>query len=932
MVGMIALGWTLLQAQEPAAKPPDQDVKAKFQFENAPIEQVLQYASKVTGVPIINEAKATGTVTAVNDQEIPVAHVFAFLDSVLYPKWALVKMDTTWKVLKFEEAKQRTRDVRVTRDPAEIPRTDQVLTVICPLVNLNVVEVNKELSEIYPRNATTLLNTYSNSLIIIGRGDEIHRLVYLLSKIDVEAKDRLEIRVLFLKNADATETAKMINNMFIKDAQDEQANNPFASMFRMMARGGRGEGPGGVEAKEVASRVIRVEADTRTNAVVIAATKDNIELIAGVVRELDEVTGSVKMAIYVLRYADAGAVAQIINDLFETRQTPGAGQQQQGRGMNPWWMRGGGMGGGRQQPEPQATPSVLKAVADYHLNSVIVTGGENQLTLIKSLVDQLDQPMADLMGVRIFKLKNADATEMASEIRSLFDTAATMGMTAAGTGTSTRQGSTGRTGQTGTQAASQRAGTGYGGLLPSQQVLVASNTRTNSVIVKASAENMKLIEQMVMDLDAEPAQDAAFVTFRTRYNDPQAILQMLRTATSTGTGTSASQRQPWGNPFSQYRQGQQGQQGGMQGFNQGGRGSNTFGFPGGGFGGSGFGGSGFRQLGPLPEQDTQEPPPVGEPQEPEPPRGLRGTGLGMDVDPVTGQMIFRVPERDREQLLRLLEELDKPRPQVLIKCQVVDVSTDDARALGVEGSARAGDFTFSTDFAELNPRIVGEGAGGTLTVGRGDHQIRLQAMAREGRVKILATPSILALDNEISDITIGRAVPIITSSQTSDISTAVRNTFTYQQVGVILRINPHINPDGLVTLAVQPEVSDLDESRSVPVSEGLTVPTFTINRATTMINVRNGQTVVIGGLIRDSFEHVKQKVPLLGDIPLLGALFSRTDDVKTKRELMIFLTPYVVYSQRQLDELARVEKAKLKMIAERDLIPDGARWRKFMWR
>jgi general secretion pathway protein D len=130
-----------------------------------------------------------------------------------------------------------------------------------------------------------------------------------------------------------------------------------------------------------------------------------------------------------------------------------------------------------------------------------------------------------------------------------------------------------------------------------------------------------------------------------------------------------------------------------------------------------------------------------------------------------------------------------------------------------------------------------------------------------------------------------------------------------------------------VTMIVSPEISDLaSAAESVEITPGVLSPTFTVNRASTSVAVRTGTTIAIGGLIRDSVDNTTQKVPVLGDIPLLGYLFSSTSHRKVKRELMIFLTPYVAFTARQLEEITELERSKLKLMDPRDIDSESERW------
>jgi general secretion pathway protein D len=198
--------------------------------------------------------------------------------------------------------------------------------------------------------------------------------------------------------------------------------------------------------------------------------------------------------------------------------------------------------------------------------------------------------------------------------------------------------------------------------------------------------------------------------------------------------------------------------------------------------------------------------------------------------------------------------------------------------------------------------------------------------ASEGKLKVLATPRIMVLDNQTANINVGKEVPRITNTQVNQLGNTV-NTVQYENIGIILDVTPHINPDGLVTMIVTPEISDLaSAAESVEITPGVLSPTFTVNRASTSVAVRTGTTIAIGGLIRESNDDTVQKVPVLGDIPLLGYLFSSTTHRKVKRELMIFLTPYVAFTASQLEEITELERARLKLIDPRDLDAESDRW------
>jgi len=137
-------------------------------------------------------------------------------------------------------------------------------------------------------------------------------------------------------------------------------------------------------------------------------------------------------------------------------------------------------------------------------------------------------------------------------------------------------------------------------------------------------------------------------------------------------------------------------------------------------------------------------------------------------------------------------------------------------------------------------------------------------------------------------------------------------TTDYNDVGIILEVTPSINPDGLVNMDIRPEISTIT-GEMVQISQNLSLPVFSTRVAQTQVAVQNGHTIVIGGLIQDKVTDNVSKVPLLGDIPLVGALFRRTTKDKEKIELLIFLTPIVAPEPNDLVAISDSIQDQTKM-------------------
>ena len=193
-------------------------------------------------------------------------------------------------------------------------------------------------------------------------------------------------------------------------------------------------------------------------------------------------------------------------------------------------------------------------------------------------------------------------------------------------------------------------------------------------------------------------------------------------------------------------------------------------------------------------------------------------------------------------------------------------------------------------------------------------EIALRALEKVGKLDVLSRPYILASDNHPATITVGQEVPFIRQSRTTETGQTI-NTIQYEDIGIILNVTPHINPDGLVIMDISPEISTLTGT-TIPISETVTAPVFAKRSAQSRVSILDGQTIVIGGLMEDRKTESIRKVPILGDIPILGWLFRRTVEEKTKTELLIFLTPHVVREPEALKAMSEDEMAGSKVIPE----------------
>jgi general secretion pathway protein D len=273
------------------------------------------------------------------------------------------------------------------------------------------------------------------------------------------------------------------------------------------------------------------------------------------------------------------------------------------------------------------------------------------------------------------------------------------------------------------------------------------------------------------------------------------------------------------------------------------------------------------------------------------------------ADQDTNALLVTTATKYKDDVMGVIKELDRPVPQVLIKVLVAEVTHDNSA-------------DFGTDFSILNARPNGNGQSFGETFGQpgsglainfleNNLNVTLHALAQQNKLDVLSRPYILASDNQEAYVMVGQQVPIVTSNTLTALGQTVSN-YAYQSVGIILDVIPHINPDGVVTLQVAPQISQLT-AQTVTVGLGVSVPVIASRQAQSMVAIKDGQTIVIGGLMQDQKTVTINKIPLIGDIPIIGSIFSRTITDKSKTELLLFLTPHVAIEPGVLKGMSRDE-------------------------
>jgi general secretion pathway protein D len=323
------------------------------------------------------------------------------------------------------------------------------------------------------------------------------------------------------------------------------------------------------------------------------------------------------------------------------------------------------------------------------------------------------------------------------------------------------------------------------------------------------------------------------------------------------------------------------------------------------------------------------------------------TSVSVSADKPTNALIVNATPEDYVIIKDIIRQLDIRRKQVYVEALIMELSMDATQnlGLGLQGGFEVGDegvIGISTNMDEavsadlLTNSVKGILAGGfskliSYTDENGEvisipaFSALLKLSKTTGDVNILSAPRLLTSDNEEAEIIVGRNVPIITKSTDDGDSNDTTVSVERKDVALTLRFTPQISEGELVRLNIYQESTDIDSTdNSATIGNVNEVgPTFTTRKLTNTVLARNGQTVVLGGLISTNTQESVTKVPLLGDIPLLGWLFKSTSTEETKTNLLVFITPTIISDMEELSQVTNVNKEAFDRIKnDRDLALD----------
>jgi general secretion pathway protein D len=587
-----------------------------------------------------------------------------------------------------------------------------------------------------------------------------------------------------------------------------------------------------------------------SNAIIYTAREVDVHHMAEIIRALDvQMSKADTVKVFTLRYADAANASRIIAEIFN---------QDSDRGGPPGRRRFG-RGDRDNNDEDGIRPQSVKTSADAQSNSVVVSAPADVMALIAEVVAEIDVNPTQSSEVRVFPLEFADAGSTATLIQNIFAPPTSQGRTSGSRGGPV---SFFRRFGRGGDDNDQGGGDATSG---TQKVVAAANEQTNSVVVSAPPVTMEVIAGVIEEVDANPTAEESIFVYPLTNAKALELEDVLQDVFSTTTGSSGSSATGQAiAPGASIRRGRDSE----------------------------------RRFGPNSPGATEA--------------GALASGLVGDLagkvyvvaEENTNSLLVRTAPKYFDRVREILKELDRPTRQVLIKVLIAEVTVSDALDLGAEFSVLNINVggpepaTAATNFgiSQLNSGLVARYADVNFTA-------TLRALQQVGKLDVLSRPYLLGSENQTATITVGEEVPYITNSRVTEAGQIV-NTVDYRDIGIIMSVTPYIGPDGMVILDLSQEISSRT-GRTVRVSEDFVAEVYAKRSAETRVSVPNGHTVVIGGLMEDNITETVEKVPLVGDIPLIGAAFRRTQKQKQKTELLIFLCPQTALTPAELQAMSQ---------------------------
>jgi type II secretion system protein D len=954
------------QPAEPENLSPDSEIQLSFQGAN--IEMIVQWLAKVTGKSVLKHPRAQCQLTIVSSKKLKARDAINLVYKALSLE-GITTIESSKSIFIVPEGSEpKLNPEMVDAKQTELPDGRQKLIKIFPLQNIQATEARDKIKGVLSEKATVEVSDRANQIIVTDYTDNIRIAGELLKALDIASGGDTAIEFFPLKYSEAEELSILLSAVLNaqsmpastpgkpvyssrSSSSSQRSFNPFMDGPDFSSSSSSSSQPSGPSStsttaaaanqvkiwpdkvsnrlivgaqkskmpeikklidlldtekpQDVALRVlplknvnaedlvkdlgplyqkmsgksvkemIEISANTRANSLIVLSSETNFKAIEKLVSTLDTEEAQEKaMRSFPLKNADAEDVAKQLQDL---------NQDQSSNNRYPYYIYSSyGM---NNQTGKKAT-----YVADRRRNTVIVQAPASAMESIEKLINALDEPVTDdSLTPRIIRLKYVSSTDIEDVLNELFLKKQQQRTYFDPYGFPNQDRDT------------QNSGRLYG------KVRITSEPYANALIITSnSKESLVAVEEVIKELD-KPSQ-AGETTLRVALRFAKAsVLANNINILFAKNGSPPLRGVPQQNVQQPVQQNPQQATQPSQ---------NTFAL----------------------EQEAKEDgyfPWLGGQQDNF--RGESGRNVNRPVSDLVGRVRVVPDQRSNAllisanvhffpEVLKLIDQLDAPTAQVLIDAKILEVSSDFLDKLGVRWSPNGG-ATFTAD--DLDNSILAKAKGEYATQFGGQstvlanslHSLRsgvldstinldflVQFLRRTTDATVLAEPQINIADNELGKLFVGQQVPFIDKSLTTEIN-AISQSFTYKDVGVILEVTPHINNSGDVALKIRAESSSIVPGQTLFGGAILDTRNFK-----TDLTARNGETLVLGGIIQRQKSDTLRKTPFLGSIPGLGWAFKKRDTLTREVELIVFLRPKVVRSPEEARELSDEMDKKAPLI------------------
>ena len=917
-----------------------------FNFTSDELKNVFEWLSRETDLTIMaSENDIQGKKFAlINLKNVTLDEVIEHVKTILAQyNLTFVKSNSALIVTTFEKATVMNVPVKIIEaNPELVEMTDEIQTYIIQLVNASASEQVDKLKPLLNRQANIFADSMTNALIITDVSSNVHRIVSILQFADEGDPSPLKIALIPLAYADAASLKQTFDKFFDDSDEDDTPPGRQVAMSPEEIRQAIENGLG----VPLVEGMIKVEADSSSNTLIIKAAEENITLLKEIILHLDKApTLSTDIRTFRLEYAIAEDVATTLEEIITGDDIQGGGRRSFDREdileMMTYRRDRGNTG-----DIFQGIVGLVNISYDERLNIVIISSDPRNYTIIEKIIEVLDQKQTE-NEFKMYLLEFADAATLKENLTQLFEGEDTGGSSRSWWDWDRR-------------SSNQDTGFGVQGT-----VHIVEDIRLNALLISTSSQNFTMIDDLIKKLDVNlPDQEWGSRIFYLKYADAENIANLINTHYQGNQDDFSG-----GDSYYYYRYYLPQRQTTPQA--QGSLAGNVAAQPLASHNAlivSTGTKRNFEMVESFIKQlDIPTPPPMAEvteiirleyataaaivqvleqvwqevqsedegfgfsrffrsrfgEEEPTDINSLFGK-VTIYADPDTNSLVVTTRRRYLDQVKALIKRLDFVRGQVRIDIKILEVTLDETTKLGIEMAANEKKLG-GLELSPINP-LVGDAkaelglaqeiSGFNYSLVTKEYMALLHTLIRENKVKTLSTPTITTRDSHAATWSSGRRIPYLQSVDTNSIlgDTATQPLFNYDfidpPVGINISLIPYIarsqaDENGKRTIGL--DITNISASNFIEFTD-FNAPITDDNSLSVYIDVEDGQQLIVGGIIRKKQKQVENKVPILGDIPLLGRLFKSTETEVQDTEIVFIITPHIIDIKNPAD----LEKLKQK--------------------